>query len=107
MFLGSNIDAAEVGADLGFQCGKSMTYVSTSVGVTAAFDSVANLQFRKRTAGVDACSVSAFNTEDRRRARGERGVCPNGRVVNGVTSFSTFDCPGMSEVRCTLPPEMS
>ncbi|MCJ0978700.1 hypothetical protein MTX35_13360 [Rhodococcus sp. ARC_M12] len=48
-----------------------MTYVSTSVGVTAAFDSVADYQDRKRSAGVDACSVSAFTPEDRRRARGE------------------------------------
>ncbi len=36
VFLGSNIDAVEVGADLGFQRGKSTTYISTSVGVTAA-----------------------------------------------------------------------
>ncbi|MDZ7912580.1 MAG: vWA domain-containing protein [Rhodococcus sp. (in: high G+C Gram-positive bacteria)] len=71
VFLGSNIDAVEVGADLGFQRGKSMTYVSTSVGVTAAFDSVADYQHRKRSAGVDACSVSAFTPEDRRRVRGE------------------------------------
>ncbi|WP_128645416.1 vWA domain-containing protein [Rhodococcus sp. BS-15] len=71
VFLGSNIDAVEVGADLGFQRGKSMTYVSTSVGVTAAFDSVAEYQHRKRSAGVDAPSVSAFSPEDRRRARGE------------------------------------
>ena len=71
VFLGSNIDAVEVGADLGFQRDKSMTYVSTSVGVTAAFDSVADYQHRKRSAGVDAPSVSAFSPEDRRRARGE------------------------------------
>ncbi|WP_032379734.1 vWA domain-containing protein [Rhodococcoides fascians] len=71
VFLGSNIDAVEVGADLGFKRDKSMTYVSTSVGVTAAFDSVADYQHRKRSAGVDACSVSAFTSEDRRRARGE------------------------------------
>ena len=69
VFLGSNIDAVEVGADLGFQRDKSMTYVSTSVGVTAAFDSVADYQHRKRSAGVDARSVSAFTPEERRRAR--------------------------------------
>jgi hypothetical protein len=44
VFLGSNIDAVEVGAGLGFQRDKSMTYVSTSVGVTAAFDSVSDYQ---------------------------------------------------------------
>lgn len=71
VFLGSNIDAVAVGADLGFQRGKSMTYVSTSVGVTAAFDLVADYQDRKRSAGVEAHSVSAFTPEDRRRARGE------------------------------------
>ena len=41
VFLGLNIDAVEVGADLGFQRGRSMAFVSTSVGLTAAFDSVA------------------------------------------------------------------
>ncbi|WP_230596281.1 MULTISPECIES: hypothetical protein [Nocardiaceae] len=71
VFLGSNIDAVEVGADLGFQRHKSMTYVSSSVGVTAAFDSVAEYQQRKRSTDVDACAVSAFTPEDRRRARGE------------------------------------
>ncbi|WP_167735520.1 hypothetical protein [Rhodococcus sp. 1R11] len=58
-----------MGADLGYQRDKSMTYVSTSVGVTAAFDSVADYQHRKRSAGVD--TASAFTPEDRRRARGE------------------------------------
>ncbi|MDI9932382.1 hypothetical protein QM588_18360 [Rhodococcus sp. IEGM 1354] len=71
VFLGSNIDAVEVGADLGFQRDKSMTYVSTSVGVTAATDSVADYQHRKRSAGVQARSPSAFTPEDRKRARGE------------------------------------
>ncbi|MBY4275453.1 hypothetical protein HQO27_18300 [Rhodococcus fascians] len=71
MFLKSNIHAVELVADLGFQRGKSMTYVSTSIGVTAAFDSVADYRHRKRSAGVDACSASAFTPEDGRRARGE------------------------------------
>ncbi|WP_155290484.1 hypothetical protein [Rhodococcoides fascians] len=39
--------------------------------VTAAFDSVADFQHRKRSAGVDAYSASAFTSEDRRRARGD------------------------------------
>lgn len=48
-----------------------MTYVSTSVGVTAAFDSLADYQHGKRSAGVDTHSVSAFTPEERRRVRGE------------------------------------
>lgn len=71
VFLGSKIDAVDVGADLGFLRGKSMTYVSTSVGVTAAFDSLSDYQHRKRSAGVDARPASAFTPEDRRRSRGE------------------------------------
>ncbi|WP_179273956.1 hypothetical protein [Rhodococcoides fascians] len=51
---------------------RQVDYVRLDVGgVTAAFDSVADYQRRKRSAGVDAYSASAFTSEDRRRARGE------------------------------------
>lgn len=71
VFLGSNIDAVEVGADLGFARDKSMTYVSTTVGVTAAFDSVASYQDRKRAQVHGASLAQGFSEADRRRARGE------------------------------------
>ncbi|MET4049483.1 MULTISPECIES: vWA domain-containing protein [unclassified Rhodococcus (in: high G+C Gram-positive bacteria)] len=53
VFLGSNIDAVEVGADLGFQRDKSMTYVSTSVGRTRC-----------------ACGVGFLHRGPQARARG-------------------------------------
>ncbi|NIL78165.1 MULTISPECIES: VWA domain-containing protein [Rhodococcus] len=73
VFLGSNIDAVDVGTDLGFAPDKSMTYVSTTVGVTAAFDSVANYQDRKRAAMrvMGAPPAAGFSDADRRAARGE------------------------------------
>ena len=71
VFLGSNIDAVEVGADLGFARDKSMTYVSTTVGVTAAFDSVSSYQDRKRAQVMGAPPARGFSEADRRRARGE------------------------------------
>lgn len=71
VFLGSNIDAVDVGTDLGFARDKSMTYVSTTVGVTAAFDSVASYQSRKRGAVLGSPPPAGFSDADRRRARGE------------------------------------
>ncbi|MET4049527.1 MULTISPECIES: VWA domain-containing protein [unclassified Rhodococcus (in: high G+C Gram-positive bacteria)] len=71
VFLGSNIDAVDVGTDLGFARDKSMTYVSTTVGVTAAFDSVASYQDRKRAQVFGAPPAEGFSEADRRRARGE------------------------------------
>ncbi|WP_245819657.1 VWA domain-containing protein [Rhodococcoides yunnanense] len=71
VFLGSNIDAVEVGTNLGFARDKSMTYVSTTVGVTAAFASVANYQDRKRAQVLGSPPAPGFSDADRRRARGE------------------------------------
>lgn len=71
VFLGSNIDAVDVGTDLGFARDKSMTYVSTTVGVTAAFDSVASYQDRKRAQVLGSPPARGFSEADRRRARGE------------------------------------
>ncbi len=71
VFLGSNIDAVDVGTDLGFAPDKSMTYISTTVGVTAAFDSVANYQERKRSVVSGSMPAPGFSDADRRRARGE------------------------------------
>lgn len=71
VFLGANIDAVNVGTDLGFAPDKSMTYMSTTVGVTAAFDSVASYQDRKRATIMGAPPARGFSEEDRRRARGE------------------------------------
>lgn len=51
----------EVGADLFFQRDKSMTYVSTSVGVTAAFDSVTYLPGAEAVGRSGAPPVLAFS----------------------------------------------
>ncbi|MGU3435072.1 VWA domain-containing protein [Actinomycetes bacterium M1A6_2h] len=70
VFLGANMDAVETGRRLGFKEDKSMTYATTSVGVSAAFSAVADYQGRKRMSPVHA-SVAGFSDDDRRRAGGE------------------------------------
>lgn len=73
VFLGSNIDAVEVGADLGFDREKSMTYTSSPAGVAAAFESVSGYQGRKRTARVAGAPPAAgFTPTERERSLGER-----------------------------------
>lgn len=64
VFPGSNFDAVEAGTDLGFQRDKTTTHVSTSVGMTAAFDSVAVYRQRKRSIVLAAPPVLAFSPED-------------------------------------------
>nr|WP_254925481.1 MULTISPECIES: hypothetical protein [unclassified Rhodococcus (in: high G+C Gram-positive bacteria)] len=71
MFLGSNIDAVEAGTDLGFERDKSMTYVSTAVGLTAALRSVVGYQQRNRSAVLGAPAVLPLAAADRKGARGE------------------------------------
>ncbi|GGF99181.1 hypothetical protein GCM10007304_11300 [Rhodococcoides trifolii] len=70
VFLGANMDAVETGRRLGFKADKSMTYATTSVGVSAAFSAVADYQNRKRVSPVPM-AVPGFSESDRRRAGGE------------------------------------
>ena len=55
VFLGANIDAVDVGTDLGFSAGKSLTYDASSEGVGGAFASVSSYNSRKRSRGAKVC----------------------------------------------------
>ena len=46
VFLGANMDAVDVGTDLGFASGKSLTYAASSGGVAGTWDAVAVYQAR-------------------------------------------------------------
>ena len=72
VFLGANIDAVDVGTDLGFSAGKSLTYDASSAGVGGAFASVSSYNARKRSRGAKSASDITFDDADRRRARGQR-----------------------------------
>ncbi|HTM86395.1 MAG TPA: VWA domain-containing protein [Mycobacterium sp.] len=72
VFLGANMDAVDVGTDLGFAPGKSLTYDASPAGVSGAFSSVAAYRQRRR-ASPSAGSV-AFDDEDRNRANPRRGA---------------------------------
>lgn len=72
VFLGANMDAVDVGTDLGFAPGKSLTYDASTAGVAGAFASVSAYRQRRRSRPGDA-SV-AFDDEDRMRAKPRRGA---------------------------------
>jgi hypothetical protein len=58
VFLGANMDAVEVGANLGFAPGKSLTYDADALAVGGAWDAVSNYSARKRVRpGVSAASI--------------------------------------------------
>ncbi len=69
VFLGANMDAVDVGTDLGFSPGKSLTYAASSAGVAGAWDTVAGYQARRR-AQPDAARDVVFDDADRLRAQG-------------------------------------
>ena len=71
VFLGANIDAVDVGTDLGFSAGKSLTYDTSSAGVGGAFASVSSYTARKRARGDGSARDIAFDDADRRRAKGQ------------------------------------
>jgi hypothetical protein len=72
VFLGANMDAVDVGTDLGFGAGKSLTYAPSAAGVSGAFASVSVYMDRDRARpkGAKRRSV-AFDDADRRRADGQ------------------------------------
>jgi hypothetical protein len=70
VFLGANMDAIDVGTDLGFAPGKSMTYTASSAGVIGAFASMSEYQGRKRSRGRRPKRDIGFDDTDRRRAQG-------------------------------------
>lgn len=72
VFLGANMDAVEVGANLGFAPGKSLTYDADSDAVGGAWDAVANYSARKRSAAPGAAASIVFEDAERRAARRKR-----------------------------------
>jgi hypothetical protein len=69
VFLGANMDAVEVGTNLGFAPGKSLTYDADADAVGGAWDSVASYSARKRSAGIAAAPSIVFEGAERSAAR--------------------------------------
>lgn len=69
VFLGANMDAIEVGTNLGFAPGKSLTYDADGDAVGGAWDSVASYSARKRSAGIAAAPSIVFEGAERSAAR--------------------------------------
>ncbi|WP_149361561.1 vWA domain-containing protein [Lolliginicoccus suaedae] len=70
VFLGANLDAVEVGHDLGFRADRSLTYSADSDGVGDAMEVLSDYVERSRsTPGTPA----GFSADDRRRAIGDQG----------------------------------
>jgi hypothetical protein len=72
VFLGANMDAVEVGTNLGFAPGKSLTYDADGDAVGGAWDAVASYSARKRSAGPAAAPSIVFGDAERRGARKRR-----------------------------------
>ncbi|MBD8505795.1 VWA domain-containing protein [Hoyosella sp. G463] len=69
VFLGANLDAVEVGRDLGFHADRSLTYSADPDGVEDAMELLSDYVERSRsTPG----SPTGFSADDRRRAIGEQ-----------------------------------
>ncbi len=72
VFLGANMDAVDVGSDLGFSAGKSLTYDADEHGVQGAWDAVTNYSARKRSRGPAPAASIVFEDAERRGARKRR-----------------------------------
>ena len=72
VFLGANMDAVDVGANLGFAPGKSLTWDASGDGVEGAFEAVAGYSDRKRARGVVPLGSIVFDDSERRRANRKR-----------------------------------
>ena len=69
VFLGANIDAVEIGQQLGFAADRSMTYAPTSGGVDATFAAAGAYVGREMAAPVGS-RAAGFSDEDRAAAMG-------------------------------------
>lgn len=72
VFLGANMDAVQVGVDLGFAPGKSLTYDADGLAVHGAWDAVSNYTSRKRSRGAQPAASIVFDDAERRGARKRR-----------------------------------
>lgn len=72
VFLGANMDAVEVGTNLGFAPGKSLTYDADSVAVGGAWEAVVDYSARKRVRGRMPAASIVFEDAERDAARRKR-----------------------------------
>lgn len=72
VFLGANMDAVEVGTNLGFAPGKSLTYDADGDAVHGAWDALGNYSARKRSRGIQPAASIAFSDAERQGARKRR-----------------------------------
>jgi len=68
VFLGANMDAVDVGANLGFAPGKSLTWDASEDGVEGAFAAVSGYSARRRARGTVPLGSIVFDDAERRRA---------------------------------------
>lgn len=68
VFLGANMDAVDVGRQIGFSGDRSMTYSASSAGVSGSWDSVSDWMDRKRSSPKG--SKISFTDSERNRSRG-------------------------------------
>jgi hypothetical protein len=69
VFLGANMDAVDVGQQIGFAPDRAMTYAASDAGVSGAFGSMSNWMDRKRTSPKH--SQISFTGAERRRSQGK------------------------------------
>ena len=72
VFLGANMDAVDVGTNLGFAAGKSLTWDASADGVEGAFAAVSDYSDRKRSRGDIPLGSIVFDDSERRRANRKR-----------------------------------
>ena len=72
VFLGANMDAVDVGSDLGFSAGKSLTYDADGDGVLGAWDAVSSYSARKRSRGAQPAASIVFDDAERLGAHKRR-----------------------------------
>lgn len=72
VFLGANMDAVDVGSQLGFAPGKSLTYDADGAGVQGAWDAVASYSARKRSRGPRPAASIVFDDAERSGAHKRR-----------------------------------
>lgn len=71
VFLGANMDAVEIGEQMGFAPDRSMTYTADAAGVGQAWQSTSAYVVRRSMASCQEEVVAGFSDEDRAAAVGE------------------------------------
>ena len=72
VFLGANMDAVDIGTNLGFAPGKSLTWDASVDGVEGVFAAVSAYSGRKRVRGAAPAASIVFDDSERRRANRKR-----------------------------------